>query len=29
MTGDYTENRVLLGNTVEPKTEAGLYYEST
>lgn len=28
MTGDYTENRILLGNTVEPKTDANLYYSS-
>lgn len=26
MVGDYTENRVLLGNVVEPKTSPDLYY---
>jgi hypothetical protein len=29
MTGDYTLNRILLGNEVEPKTDAGLFYQTS
>ena len=29
MTGDYTLDRVLLGNTTEPKTNANLYYSTS
>ena len=29
MTGDYTEDRVLLGNVTEPKTNANLYYATS
>ena len=28
MVGDYTENRILLGNSTEPKTSPDLYYAS-